>query len=155
MFVLASRFFPIDRLPARIDNDSSVRLERLTFHSSDARGHFKLRGRVKDRDGAARDHVENFALEIIEMGGRCARGDDGVVIAHLGVVEDALRRLDPFVAERFLGVSGQRLVVEAGHDLAHLAKIIFRQITRIGPRIGQHLMLLVKGLRDLKRAARA
>ena len=64
-------FLGLERLP-------SIRVMRVVY---------SLRGRIKPRR-VARDHVKILRLK----SSRCAddaRGDDGVVIAHLGVVEDA------------------------------------------------------------------
>jgi len=67
LVVLTIGFFAINCQPPWIDDDFSIGLERLAFDARDACRHFELRRRIKNRDGAARDHIENFPLKFIEM----------------------------------------------------------------------------------------
>ena len=53
------------------------------------------------------DHVENLRLELVEILCRDSRGNDRVVIGHLGVVEDALVRPDPALRKRLPRVRRQ------------------------------------------------
>ena len=95
-----------------MDNHFTFGLEWFAFHASDARCHFKLGRWIKYRDRAPCDHIENFSLEFIEMCWRRVRGNDGVMVGHLRVVEHALNWLDPIAPQRFLGMRGQRRIVE-------------------------------------------
>ena len=47
---------------------------------------------------------KDLHLELIEILGRDSCGNDGVVIGHLGVVEDPLVRSDPSLGKRLLRV---------------------------------------------------
>ena len=74
-------------------------LESLAFDAGDPRRDFELRRREKDRDEAARDHVENLLLRLAEVLRRVAGRHDRKVIADLRVIEDALvRRTQPVAA---------------------------------------------------------
>ena len=58
------------------------------------------------------------------------------------------------VAQRFLGVDGERAIRKAAHHVFRSGNVILGQIARIGSRIGERLVLFVKSLRDLQRHLR-
>ncbi len=154
LVAFAGGLLAIDGHPAGIDDDLAVRLEGLALDARDARGDFELRRRIEHRDEAPRDHVVDLQLEIIEVLRRHAGGHDGMVIRHLRVVEHALRlRVHPTLGERLLRVRGEAWILELREPRLHLAEVVLRQVTRVGSRIGEHLVLLVKRLRELERAA--
>ena len=111
----------------------------------------ELRHRIKDGDETPRHHVENFRFRVIEIFRLGSGRDDREVIADLRVVEDALVEFDPIVFQHLLRVRLER-AAEVAERLPNDGKIIFRQGARIGSRISQHLVLLVKRLRDLQGA---
>ena len=85
----------IDRQPARVDQHLAFGLERLALDPRDARGHQKLRRRIEHRQEALGDHVVELRFQLVQVLGRERGRDDGEVVRDLGVVEDALVRLDP------------------------------------------------------------
>ena len=157
-------FFAVNTEPTGGFEHLAIALEGIAAHTGDAGGHFKLRRREKHGHEATRHHVEEFLLGFRQFLRRDeAGGDDGKVIAHLAVVEDALVRPHPLVAHHRGGMRAelmrQRILlaaVVAGkglHRIDHRADVILRQVTGIRSRIGQHLELLIKSLSDLQRAA--
>ncbi len=83
--------------------------------------------------------------------GRLQRRDDGKVVAHLGVVEDAFARLDVVALERGGGMRRQVLHRALGQHLeglAHHRQVVFGQGARVGTRVGQGLVALVQALRN-------
>ncbi len=74
------------------------------------------------------------------------------MIADLGVVEDPLVRLDPALVQDLC--SELLVIIVLRHRFQRLldgAQVIFRQVTRVGTRIGQHLVLFVQRLRQAQR----
>ena len=120
---------------------------------ADARGDVEFSRREKRGDEAAGDHVEDLGLHVIEVLGLVRGGDDGEVIGDLRVVEDALVGAKPTGCEHLAGVGAQG----AGEIVERLAtggNVILRQRARVGAGVGDHLVALVEGLRDLQGAAR-
>jgi hypothetical protein len=90
--------------------------------------------------------------------GACSVGNDGEVVGNLGVVEDALVRDDPVARQNLVRErrepGQQRFVVPFADTLAgqhlervlHRTEIVLGQRARVGPRIGQHLVLFVQRL---------
>ena len=82
------------------------------------------------------------------------------MVGNLGVVEDALVRDDPLARQdlvRKRGVAGENgLVVafaaafarEHAQGVLDRAEVILGEGARIGPGVGQHLMLFVEGLSE-------
>src|SRR5205823_14180682 len=95
LIVFAARLFPVNREPTRIDNDLTIGFKGLAFDSGNARGHLELCRRIENRDGPARDHIENLSLKFVETRRRSVRWNDCVVIALLWVIEHALGRPYP------------------------------------------------------------
>ena len=87
------------------------------------------------------------------MLGRERSWDDRKVVGNLGIVEDAFVRADPLVGENLFDVWLVRFV-EFLHRGGNRAQIIFGQRARVGPRISQHLVLLIQCLRDRQRGFR-
>ena len=82
------------------------------------------------------------------------RGDDGKVVADLGVVKDAFAGLDITVVQRHQGVRRQVLHLAAGEHFKGLLDhrhIVFGQGARIGTRVGQRFVALVQALRNRQR----
>ena len=76
-----------------------------------------------------------------------------MVIAYFCVVENALSRLHPVIAQRFFRVSSEGWIAKSRHHLSHLSEIILWQIARVSPRVSQDLMLFVKRLGQLQSAS--
>ena len=152
LLVLTSGLLAIDRQPARIDDDLPVALEGFVLHPGDAGGDFELGGGIKDRHKALRHHVENLQLEIIEPLGRNPGGNDGVVVTHPRIVKNTFVRLHPTLRQGLAGMFEQVGVLKFGEGRLDVADVVLRQVTRIGSRIGQHLVLFVKRLGDLQGA---
>ena len=100
LLVLAGGLFAVDGQPAGIDDDLAFALESLAFDACDARCDFELRGRIEDGDEAPGHHVKDLHLDLIEILCRDARGDDGVVIGHLCIVENTLVGSYPSLRKR-------------------------------------------------------
>ncbi|MPN53194.1 hypothetical protein SDC9_200858 [bioreactor metagenome] len=81
--------------------------------------------------------------------GQRAGGDDGEVVGDLGVVEDALVRLDPALLDDLVG-KGRVLVGQCANHILHRAEIVLWQRACIGSRIGQHLVLFIQRLGQLQ-----
>ena len=84
------------------------------------------------------------------------------MIADFGVVKNTFVGLHPILIQHLAG-RGDHLGRQRGAGIglgksaeiaAHGAEVILRQTFGIGPRIGQQLVSLVKGLRDRQRVAR-
>ncbi len=77
------------------------------------------------------------------------------MVADLGIVEDALVRLDPVLVQDLRGELLVIIVFRNGFQrLLDRIDIVFRQIPRIGTRIRQDLVLLIQGLRQAERILR-
>ena len=140
--------------PARGGQHFAFGLEFVRADLADARRDIEFRRREKNGDETPRDHVVNFRLRVIEILRFRSRRDDGKVIADLRVVEDALVRPHPIIALSAFCAWIAEVAGKIAQSFFHHRQVIFRQRARIGPRIGQHFVLLVKGLRDLQRALR-
>ena len=108
----------------------------------------------KHRHEAAHHQVVEFLLGIAQPSGRLQRGDDGKVIADLGIVKNALAGLDVAVVERHQRMRRQVLHLTAGEHFKGLLDhrhIVFGQGARIGTRVGQCFVAFVQALRDRQR----
>ena len=146
----------LDRLPARVEPDPSVGAQELARDLRvDPRAGVD-RGRMEGRQEAAHDQVVDPRLALrqrVEVGG-ARRGNDRVVIAHLGVVDVAAPQGRKAAREQPLGRLG---VGSAGHRRHHRAqpgRDVPGQVAGVRARIGDQLALLVEGLRRLKRLVR-
>ena len=92
------------------------------------------------------------------------RGDDGEVIGNLGIVENALARLDPaflqnLARERRISRDAFELILALGfagehfHGRFDCRQVILRQRAGVCTRVGQHLVLFVQRLRERQRRA--
>ena len=154
--------FAIDLLPAGLYQHATFGLEGVLHiairNPREACGLLKLGGGIKHRDEALHDHVVNLLLGVAELGKISGR-DDGKVVGNFFVVEHALELGElrsVFIAtiEHRFGIT-RGVEIAAGDlskRLAHIGKVVFGQIARIGTRIGDDLVLLVKRLRDAQRA---
>ena len=149
--------------PARIDQDLAFGLERVAFDAGDAGGHQVFGGGEEDGEETADDKVVEFLFDFVEILGRLRRRNDREVVADLGVVEDALVRHHPVARQDLVregGIAGEQDFIVAlagafagqnGQGLAHRRQVVFGQAARIGPRVGQDLVLLVERLGDRQR----
>ena len=153
-FALPLGLLPIDREPARIDDDFAVRLEFLPLDGGDARRHLELRRRIKHRDEPPRDEIVNLRLRLAQPARHGARRDDGKVVADFRVVKDALVRMHQPVAQRLVGMHCERAVGEAAHHALRGGHMVLREVAGVRPRVGERLVLFVKRLRDLERHLR-
>ena len=153
VFIL--RLLAIDGQPAGFDDDLAGALERLAFDARDADRLQKFRRRIKNGEKPLRHHVVKFLLRLAQTVRRLRGGNDGEVVGHLGVVENAFVRMHPVIFEnRF----GKRRVTGFAEHLQRAfdgADVILRQRARIGARIRQHLVPFVKRLRQAERVLRA
>jgi hypothetical protein len=107
-------FLAVDRQPARVGHDLAFGLELVARHFGVAGGDLELGGREEHRHEAARDQVVQLLFRLGQVLRRDAGRDDREVVRDLGVVEDALVRLDPALVGDLLGelvvvvVLGQR-----------------------------------------------
>ncbi len=158
-------FFAIDLQPAGHEEDFAIGLENVGERpGGDAcqpGRDLEFRRREKHRDETPRDHVVELLLGLVELAGDLSGGDDREVVGNLGPIENALGGKHQIVPQRLRCEAGQiphhAALVGRGEgleDILHRAEIILRQVARIGPRIGQRLVLLIKRLRQLQRAAR-
>ena len=162
-FVAALAFLAMHGKPARIDQDLAFGLERMAFDAGDTGGHQVFGGREEHRQEAADDEVVQFLLGFVEVLRRLRRGDDGEVIAHLRVIEDALVRQHPVARQDLVRkrrvASEQDFVVtlagtfagEHAHRFLDRGEVVLGQTARIGPRVSQHLVLFVERLGQAER----
>mmetsp|Transcript_3271 Transcript_3271/g.11449 ORF Transcript_3271/g.11449 Transcript_3271/m.11449 type:complete len:1068 (-) Transcript_3271:367-3570(-) len=160
--VLVVHILAVDGQPARLHQHLAVGLEVMGLagglHLADAGRDQELGRREEHRQEALDHQVVELGLDLGQRLGRLQRRDDGEVVRHLAVVEHLLGGLDVAVVQRHAGVGGQRLQ-RAGQVLArdHLGRllghgqVVLGQEARVGPRVGQHLVLFVQRLRDGQR----
>ena len=160
--VLVLGLLAVDGQPAGVDQHLAVGLEVVRgiggLDLADARRHQVFGRRVEDGDEALDHQVVEFHLHLGQALGGLQRGDDGEVVRHLGVVEDALAGLDVAVVEALARVhrqlaqrARQVLVGQHAEGLLDHRQVVLGQVARVGPRVGQHLVLLVQRLRDRQR----
>ena len=159
---LFGRFLAVHGHPARLDQHLAVRLKVVHLvghrHLGDAGGDHELGRRVEHRNEALDHHVVQLGLGLGEAAGGLHRRDDGKVVRHLGVVENALVGLDVALAHRLAGMRGQSAQragqLGAGdhrHRVLDHRQVVFRQRTRIGSRIRQGFVLFIQRLRQRQR----
>ena len=141
----------IDGQPAGVDHHLALGLERLALDARDARGHEEFRRRIKHREETLRDEVVKFLLRFAQGLRRDRRGDDGEVVRDFRVVENALVRPHPVALENRVGERAVLRLAQHCQRLLHGAEIILRQRARVGARVGEDLVLLVKRLRQPER----
>ena len=156
VFVL--RFLAVDRQPARVDQHLAVGLEVVAFDLGDAGGDHELGRRVEHRDEALDHQVVKLGLDLGQAPGRLQRGDDGEVVGYLAVVEHPLGGLHITFVQALARVQGQGFqragqvfVRDHLEGLPDRGQVVLGQRARIGPRVGQHLVLLVQRLGDGER----
>jgi hypothetical protein len=145
-FLVALRLFAVNGEPARRHQHLALGLEGFLLDPRDARGDVVLGGRIEDGEEAFGDQVVDLLFRLGQALWRGPGGDDGKVIAHLGVVEDALVGVHPAVLQYR---AGKRGVGRAGHrrqGFLDRADIVFGQVAAVGTRIGQDLVLFVERL---------
>ena len=115
-----------------------------------ADGLLELGHREEDADETTDDEVVDLLFDVGEAVRDGAGRDDGEVVADLLVVEDAAAGgIDPAGAQRFLGEDAGRVrSLEGLQGSLGVGQVILREILGVGSRVGQRLVLLVKGLGD-------
>ena len=153
----------VDPAPARYEQQLAARAKDAPAGVAAGRQHGGLDARVlehglrmEDRQEAPHDHVVDALVVVAHAVDRVLGpgGDDRVVVGDLLVVDDARER--QHVEARDIG--GRRGVLalsadELGRGL-DLLDHVGRQVTRVGARIGERLVLLVQALRGAERAPR-
>ena len=137
--------------PAGVDDGDAARPERyLIGLRLDGRDVLQAR-RVKGGDETDDNGVVHLALLLVELAGHLAGRDEGVVVADFGVVDQAAAEVEAAGVER---LDGLRLHLAKGReDPRNLRFHVAAQVTRIGPGIGDQLVL-VQGLGGLQRRCR-
>ena len=153
--VVFLRLAAVDREPAGLDHHLAVGLETVAGGDADTSRHHELRRRVEHREEALDDHVIELGLGLGQALGRKQGRDDCKVVGDLGVVEDALVRLDEALADRLLRMRRERMqrprqvfARDHLHRLLDHRHIVFGQVLAVGSRVGQHLVLFVQRLGD-------
>ena len=88
-------------------DDEGARLRMID--GGEAPGDLEFGVREEDRNKAFYDHVVEFLLGVIDLDDTTGR-NDGEVVGHLGVVEDAFLKLDAIVLEGVRSPSGDGMV---------------------------------------------
>ena len=148
----------VDGQPARLDQHLAVALKfvvlALVMGRGDARCHLVFGARIEHRHEAAHHQVVQLALGLRQAAGLLQGGDDGEVVRHLAVVEDALAGPHVAVLQCLARVRGQVALVASGQHLEGLARhgqIVLGQVARVGAGVGQRLVLFVQALRQRQR----
>ncbi len=160
--VVLLRLLAVHRQPAGLDQHLAVGLERVLLGTDldgrDARRDHRFGAGEEHRQEALDDQVVQLGFDLAQALRCLQRGDDGEVVGYLGVVEDALDRLDVAFLERGLGVDRQRaqrsrqvFLAEHRHGVLDHLEVVLGQGARIGARVGQHLVLFVQRLRQRQR----
>ena len=158
--VAAGGMAAVDDQPARIDQHPALGLERVGGHGGDAGGDQVFGSRVEHCHEAAHHQVVELLLGVGQVFGRLQGGNDGEVVGDLAVVEDPLVGPHPVLLQDGAGKFAVRVRFgQLAERLAHRAEVILGQGTRIGTRVGQHLVLFIEclgqGQRGLGREAEA
>ena len=142
----------VDGQPPGVGHHAALGLERMLFDHGDPGGHHVFGRREEHGQEAPHDQVVDALLGVAEVPGHLQRRDDREVVADLGVVEDALVRPDPPVGLDLPRELGElRQLLELAEGVADGAHVVLGQRARVGPRVGEHLVLLVQRLRDRQR----
>jgi len=160
--VVVLRLLAVDGQPAGAVQHLAVGLEVVFLARggdlADARGDHELGAGIEHRQEALDDHVVELELDLGQRLRCLQRGDDGKVVRHLGVVEDALDGLDVALFQTLLRVRAQLaqrprqvFVRQHGEGLFHRGQVVLGQRAAVGTRVGQHLVLFVQRLRQAER----
>jgi hypothetical protein len=90
VFHLVGGFLAVDGQPARLDQHLAFGLEGMLLHLADAGGDLVFGAGEEHGHEAAHHQVVQLLLGLAQAAGRLGGGDDGKVVRHLAVVEDAL-----------------------------------------------------------------
>ena len=153
-FDLVGGLLAVDGQPTGLDQDLAFGLEAVLLDLADARGHLVLGAGEEHGHEAAHDEVIELLLGLGQAAGRLRGRDDGKVIRHLAVVEDALGRAHIVLVQRLLGKGCQVAHAAAGQHgegLVRHGHVVLGQGTRVGTRVGQGLVALVQALRQRQR----
>ena len=141
----------VDGEPAGSDEDFTVGAEGVLFGTvidgGEALGDLELGMREEDGEEALHDHVVELGNGLVDSDNAAGR-DDREVIGDLRIIEDTLLKLQAVVVEGVLGPVGEigSGTGELGHDFLHVGHVVLGKVTRIGSRIGDHLVPLIKSL---------
>ncbi len=113
-------FLAIHSHPARLHEHLAFGLEVVVHHRRDAGRDHEFSRREKHRQKTPHHQVVELLLGLAQAAGRLQRGNDGEVVRHLAVVEDAFARADIAAVERGLGVRRQVLHAAAGQHIEGL-----------------------------------
>ena len=151
--VLVAGIFAVNAHPAGVDQhlafDTKVVRDVVQLDLGGAGGHQKLGRGVKNRHEAPHHQVIELLLGLGQALGLFKRWDDGKVITHFAVVKDALGGLDVVALESRLGVGREVFHATARNHLKGVfdrGQVIFGQMPRIGPGVGQGLVALIETL---------
>ena len=147
----------VHRQPAGGDQHLAVGAEAVPLHFGHA-GRDAIFSRREEHGEEAFDHeVVEFGFRFAEIARYLYRGNDGEVIRHLLVVEDAAVGLDPVLLHHLASMARQACgraaagLCQRAHGLAHGADVVLGQVARIGTRVRQRLMPFVQRLRQGQR----
>ena len=151
-------FFAINGQPARLDQHLALAFEGMSrsgrLHRGDAGGDLVFRTWKKHRHKAAHHQGVKLVLGLAQAAGRLQRGDDGKVVADLGVVKNALAGLDIALVQGGQGVRRQVVHARIGQHFKGLLDhrhVVLGQMARVGSGVGQGLVLFVQALRQRQR----
>ena len=115
-----------------------------------ADGLLELGHREEDGDEATDDEVVDFLFDVGQAVRDGTRRDDGEVVADLLIVEDAAAGgIHPAAAQGFLGEDACGVgALERLEGRLGVRQVILGQVLRVGTRVGECLVLFVKGLGD-------
>ncbi|MNQ55759.1 hypothetical protein D3C85_698610 [compost metagenome] len=129
----------------------------MPLHFGQAGGDAVFGGREEHGQEALEHQVVQLGLGFAQVMRDLQRGDDGKVIRHLLVVEDAAVRLDPLLADDGVRVARQAAhgvgaaLGQRAHGFLHRGDVVLGQVARIGTRVGQRLVAFVQGLGQRQR----
>ncbi len=136
----------VHREPARRHQHLALGLEGVLLDPRDARRDVVLGRRIKNGEEALGDQVVDLLLRFGKALRRCSGGDNGKVIAHLGIVENPFVGMHPAVLQHRAGEAGVGRAGHRGKGVLDRADVILGQVAAVGTRIGQDLVLLVQRL---------
>ena len=113
-----------------------------------AHGFFELSHRKEHGDEATDDQIVDAGLHIAHAVRDGAGRDDCKVVTDFLVVEDALTGgVNPTLVQRLAGMLADRMAIRQGlENFLGGRHVIFREILRVGTRVGEGLVVLVETL---------
>ncbi len=155
VLIVLLRFLAIHRQPARCDQHLAFGLEGFVviaaFDTRDARGDVVFRRRIENRQETLGDQVVDFLLRLGKAFRQRAGRDDGEVVGHFRIIENALVRVHPAAFQDHAGKWRVGGFSHRAQGFLDGGQIIFRQMAAVGPRVGQRLVLFIQRLGDAQR----